>query len=59
MQTIEAGPINHLVEIYTVRSFFERSLGIDPDQEVQLLDWLTFPEQASWKSQPVRYILMG
>jgi hypothetical protein len=46
MQAIESGPVNHLVEIYTVRSFFERSLGLDPDQEVQLLDWLTFPEQA-------------
>jgi len=46
MQAIESGPVNHLVEIFTVRSFFERSLGIDPDQEVQLLDWLTFSEQA-------------
>jgi hypothetical protein len=45
MQTIEAGPVNHLIEIYTVRSFFEHYLGINPGQEIESLDWLTFPEQ--------------
>jgi hypothetical protein len=46
METIESGPVNHLIEIYTVRSFFEHYLDINPEQEVQLLDWLTLPEQA-------------
>jgi hypothetical protein len=46
MQAIETGPVNHLVEIYTVPSFFKRYLDINPYQEIQALDWLTFSEQA-------------
>ncbi len=46
MQAIETGPVNHLVEIYTLPSFFKRYLDINPYQEIQALDWLTFSEQA-------------
>lgn len=46
MEAIEAGPVNHLIEIYTIRSFFERYLALDPTLELQPLDWLTLSEQA-------------
>jgi hypothetical protein len=45
MESVETGPINHLIEIYTIGSFFERYLDLDPYPELQPLDWLTFPEQ--------------
>src|SRR6185436_3410913 len=42
---ITRGRINHMVNIYTVRSFFKARLGIDPYQKFSGLDWLTFPQQ--------------
>ncbi len=42
---IELGPVSHLVEITTIQSFFGSFLGIDPDDELQVIDWLTIPEQ--------------
>ncbi len=41
----EAGPINHRVELDTIRGFFGNYLGIDPYAHIPLLDWLTFPQQ--------------
>jgi hypothetical protein len=46
MEAIAAGPINHMIEIYTIPSFFEHYLGLNPYQELQPLDWLTLSEQA-------------
>lgn len=45
LQDIEDGPINHRVDVLTVRSFVESLLGIDPNQPVNAADWLTFPQQ--------------
>jgi hypothetical protein len=45
MKKIESGPVSHAVEVTTVRSFFENYLGIDPEDEMRVLDWLTIPEQ--------------
>ncbi len=42
---ITRGRINHLVNIYTVRSFFKARLGVDPHREFSGLDWLIFPQQ--------------
>jgi hypothetical protein len=42
---ITHGRINHMVNIYTVRSFFKTRLGFDLHQELSGLDWLTFPQQ--------------
>ncbi|HEX9897320.1 MAG TPA: DUF4037 domain-containing protein [Dehalococcoidales bacterium] len=42
---IESGPVNHRVEILTVKSFVKNLLGVDPYQELDVLDWLTFPQQ--------------
>jgi len=39
------GRINHMVNIYTVRSFFKARLGFDPHKEFSGLDWLIFPQQ--------------
>src|SRR6266849_6942982 len=45
MTNVESGLVSHLVEITTIRSFFESYLGIDPDDELSVIDWLTIPEQ--------------
>jgi len=45
IKNIESGPVSHLVEITTIPSFFENYLGIDPDLELKVGDWLTIPEQ--------------
>jgi len=45
MTRIESGPVSHGVEITTIRSFFQSYLGIDPEDEMKVFDWLTIPEQ--------------
>jgi hypothetical protein len=42
---IARGPVNHLVNIYTVRSFFETRLNFDPSKKITVTDWLTLPQQ--------------
>lgn len=42
---IKTGPVNHMVDIYTIKSFFEMRLQIDPFQKISVIDWLTFPQQ--------------
>ena len=42
---IMSGPIDHMVNIYSVRSFFKARLGFDPYKEFSALDWLIFPQQ--------------
>lgn len=45
LQTIESGPVNHRVEIFTIPAFFKAYLGFDAQQEIKPADWLSFPEQ--------------
>ncbi len=45
LEEIEAGPVNHLVWVETIPAFFENYIGLNPNQEMSLLDWLTVPEQ--------------
>ncbi len=45
LQAVETGPINHRVEILTVRGFWLHYLNFNIDREVEPVDWLTFPEQ--------------
>jgi Domain of unknown function (DUF4037) len=40
-----AGHIAHHVELYTLRSFLHRELGIESERTLAACDWLTFPEQ--------------
>lgn len=42
---IESGPVSHNIEITTIPLFFENYLGINPEAEIRVLDWLTIPEQ--------------
>jgi hypothetical protein len=42
---ISKGPVNHMVNIYTVKSFFNARLRWNPAKRVTVTDWLTFPQQ--------------
>ena len=42
---IKRGPVNHMVQIFTLKSFFEARLGFDPAKKIDVVDWLTFPQQ--------------
>lgn len=45
MEAVDSGPVRHLVEIETVDAYFRRYLGVAPDAELSLLDWLVLPQQ--------------
>jgi hypothetical protein len=45
LQAVDTGPINHRVDILTVRDFWLEYLGFDIDRTIEAVDWLTFPEQ--------------
>jgi Domain of unknown function (DUF4037) len=42
---IAHGPVNHMINIYTIKSFIETRLGFDPSRRIEVIDWLTFPQQ--------------
>lgn len=44
-ETISSGPVNHMVDVFTIKSFWDMRLKFDPYQEITMLDWLTFPQQ--------------
>ena len=46
LQPIESGPVEHKVEVTTLPRFLQERLGITSAQELDVLDWLTFSEQA-------------
>jgi hypothetical protein len=45
MQPVDQGPVNHRVEVMTLRSFLWDYLAYDPDEPLTVEDWLTFPQQ--------------
>lgn len=45
MRASEDRPVNHYVRLDTVRGFVASYLNYDPESELSVLDWLTFPEQ--------------
>lgn len=45
LKEIESGPVNHRVDILIVKEFVEKLIGVDPNKELDVLDWLTFPQQ--------------
>ncbi len=45
LKDIDSGPVNHRVELLTIRGFFLDYLNFDINHEVEPADWLTFPEQ--------------
>jgi hypothetical protein len=46
MTKLTKGPIHHKVEVTTLRRFFNRTLKINPFEEITAKDWLTFSEQS-------------
>jgi hypothetical protein len=42
---IKGGPVNHMIDIFTLKSFFEARLGFDPSKKIGVVDWLLFPQQ--------------
>ncbi len=44
LQPAQSGPIDHYIEISSLRTFFGEYLGCDPFREPSLPDWLTFEE---------------
>jgi hypothetical protein len=42
---IKRGPVNHMIQVFTLKTFFEARLGFDPSQKIEVTDWLTFPQQ--------------
>src|ERR1051326_4541494 len=45
MKRVEAGPVNHKIDIETIRGRFESNLGCNPYKEIEVADWLSFSEQ--------------
>jgi len=46
LQPAENGPVEHKVEVTTLARFLQERLGIASAHELDVLDWLTFSEQA-------------
>jgi len=42
---ISSGPVDHMVNIYTIRSLFKFRIGHDPFRKISVKDWLSFPQQ--------------
>jgi len=40
-----SGPVNHMIGIYTIQSFFKMRLKFDPNKNIKVGDWLTLPQQ--------------
>ncbi|HEX2281860.1 MAG TPA: DUF4037 domain-containing protein [Thermomicrobiales bacterium] len=46
LQPVESGPVEHKIEVTTLPRFLQERLGVSSAQELGILDWLTFSEQA-------------
>lgn len=42
---IDSGSVNHMIQIFTIKSFWESRLGFNPSQNITTVDWLTSPQQ--------------
>jgi len=42
---LEQGPVNHLVEMFSIRDYFKQYLGFDIQTELDAIDWLTIPQE--------------
>ncbi|MDR3642456.1 MAG: DUF4037 domain-containing protein [Candidatus Doudnabacteria bacterium] len=42
---ITSGPVDHMVNVYTVKSFYELRLRFDQTKNITVENWLTFPQQ--------------
>lgn len=46
MKPTNRHPINHMIHFYTIRSFGQYYLGINPYKRLSYKDWLSLPQQA-------------
>jgi hypothetical protein len=44
MARIVSGPVSHKIDIHTVEDYLERYLGLKPEGEIGVADWLSFSE---------------
>lgn len=44
LREISSGPVDHMIEITTVRSYLQSYLGLDTEKEITPAQWLTRPE---------------
>ncbi|MBP9711662.1 MAG: DUF4037 domain-containing protein [Candidatus Pacebacteria bacterium] len=42
---ITSGRVNHMVGVYTIKSFFEMRLKFNPEKKITASNWLSFPQQ--------------
>lgn len=45
MQDVDAGPVNHRIELLTIDRYMRDYLGVDSDQPLSAADWLSIPQQ--------------
>jgi hypothetical protein len=45
LQLVESGPVNHRVEVHTLRGYWRDYLGFELAHDLEPADWLSFPEQ--------------
>lgn len=45
LNKISAGPVNHRVEVITIRNYLRDYLGFDINNTIEIVDWLIFPQQ--------------
>lgn len=46
MKSVSRGAVNHMIQFFTIRAFFEHFLGFNPYRKIFQKDWLTFPQQS-------------
>jgi len=46
VREIEHGPVEHLIALHTIASFWQQELGADPHHSPAAVDWLTFQEHS-------------
>jgi hypothetical protein len=44
-KSLDLGPVNHLVEMFGIREYFQQYLGFDTYTELDTIDWLTIPQE--------------
>src|SRR5687768_5289851 len=44
LQEIESGPVNHRIDVFTIRGYLLSYLNLDIDRNMEPADWLTIPE---------------
>jgi uncharacterized protein DUF4037 len=42
---IKSGPVNHMVQLFTISGFLKARLGFDASKKITVGDWLTVPQQ--------------